>query len=160
SRPELLTDLQQRAELDQSILFQKVCREENDQLGGEPYGVLVADEAFGPDDEDVTLLRQLAQLAAATPVVLLAEARPEMFQVRQFGELAAAQGLADLFQQDRYAAWNQFRQREEARFVGLTLPRVLARLPYGARWAPVAALALEEAMPAQELAAALWTNGV
>ena len=62
------------ASWDQSPLFKRVYEQEYGQLGGEPYGALVADYYFDHTPGDVELLGQMAQIAAAAHAPFLAAA--------------------------------------------------------------------------------------
>jgi len=113
-------------------LFKKVYEEEYGQLGGEPYGVLVGDYEFGHSAADVTLLANIAAVAADAHAPFVAAASPRMFKMNSFADLGAPRDLSRIFESDDYSPWNtSLRNKEESRYVALTLPRVLARPPYG-----------------------------
>ncbi|MBI3469036.1 MAG: type VI secretion system contractile sheath large subunit [Planctomycetes bacterium] len=144
TKRELFKDLEKAAEFDQSSLFKKIYEEEYGQLGGQPYGMLVADYEFGRNDEDVRLLKMVSQVAAAAHAPLVAAASPKMFNMENFTELANPRDLAKIFESVEYAAWKSFRESEDSRYVALTMPRVLARLPYGQNFKKVDEFNFEE----------------
>lgn len=131
SKRELFKDLEKAAEFDQSALFKKIYEEEYGQLGGQPYGMLVGDYEFGRTAEDIGLLRMISNVAAASHAPFVAASSPKMFSLDSFTELANPRDLAKIFDSVEYAAWKSFRDSEDSRFTALTMPRVLARLPYG-----------------------------
>ena len=131
SKKDLFKDLEKAAEFDQSALFKKIYEEEYGQLGGQPYGMLVGDYEFGRTAEDISLLKMISNVAAAAHAPFVAAAAPKMFNFDSYTELANPRDLAKIFDSVEYAAWKSFRESEDSRFVGLTLPRTLARLPYG-----------------------------
>jgi type VI secretion system protein ImpC len=131
TKADLLKDLEKAAEFDQSVLFKKVYEEEYGQLGGRPYGLLVGDYDFGRTGSDVRLLQMIAGVAAAAHAPFVAAAAPGLFGLEHFAELARPLDLARLFEGEEYVAWRSFRDAEDSRYVALTLPRVLARLPHG-----------------------------
>ncbi|TCV97296.1 type VI secretion system protein ImpC [Luteibacter rhizovicinus] len=129
---------------DQSPLFKKIYEHEYGQFGGEPYGALIVDMAFGHGPQDIELLRSMARIAAAAHVPLIAAADPSVMLMDSWQELANPRDIAKLFQTPEHAAWRDFRNSDDARYVGLTMPRFLARIPYGARTQPVEDFDFEE----------------
>jgi len=150
TKRELFKDLEKAAEFDQSSLFKKIYEEEFGQLGGQPYGMLVADYEFGRNDEDVRLLKMVSQVAAAAHAPVVAAASPKMFNMDSFTELANPRDLAKIFDSVEYAAWKSFRESEDSRYVALTMPRVLARLPYGQNFKKVDEFNFEEFVDGKE----------
>ncbi|WP_332328173.1 type VI secretion system contractile sheath domain-containing protein [Endozoicomonas sp. GU-1] len=112
--------------------------------GGEPYGVLLADYTFSHNDEDVALLRYLGVVAAASHSPLIAAASPGLFEFDDIRKLGAGRPVAAGFDASAYASWNAFRDSDDARYVALTMPRTLARLPYGEAASPVKGFNFEE----------------
>jgi type VI secretion system protein ImpC len=144
---DLFQDLGRAAELDRSALFQKVYAEPYETVCGQPLGLVVGDYAFSHDAEDVVLLRQLSGIAAAAHAPFVAAASPALFGMRAFTEWMPKR-VSEVFKRGEYIPWGHFRDTEAARFVGLTVPRVRARPPYGpdSRW--VEEFAFEE--PAED----------
>jgi type VI secretion system protein ImpC len=132
------------ARWDQSPLFKKVYEQEFGQLGGEPYGTLICDYHFSHLPTDVQLLRDLSKVAAAAHAPLFAGADPTMMGMDSWTELMNPRDLSKLFDTPDYAAWKGLRDSDDARYVGLCMPRVLSRLPYGAKSEPVEEFAFEE----------------
>lgn len=133
---ELARDLERALEFDQSQLFRKVYNEEFGTAGGEPYGILLADYEIrprpGPDHpiDDLAALTAIASIAAAAFAPFIAAAHPSVLELNSFTELELPQNLARTFDQVEYLKWRAFRDTDDSRFVGLTLPRVLMRSPY------------------------------
>jgi type VI secretion system ImpC/EvpB family protein len=133
---ELARDLDRALEFDQSQLFRKVYSEEFGTPGGEPFSVLLGDYEIqsrpgpGHPTDDVATLERIASVAAAAFCPFVAAAHPELLDLDSFTELELQLDLARTFEQRVYLKWRAFRESEDARFVGLTLPRVLLRLPY------------------------------
>jgi type VI secretion system protein ImpC len=145
SKRELARDLEKAIEFDQSTLFKKIYENEFGTPGGEPYSALIGDYYFGPGREDIELLRNLSGVAAAAFAPFIAAAGPQMFGFETFEELSRPRDLAEKFQATEYNKWRSFRETEDARFVTLTMPRVLARQPYGATTRAVDEFGYEEA---------------
>ena len=129
---------------DQSPIFKRIYEEEFGQFGGEPFGLLVGDYYFDHSPQDTQLLGDIAQVAAAAHAPFIAAAAPTVMQMESWHELANPRDLTKIFQTPEYAAWRSLREGEDARYLGLCMPRFLARLPYGAKTEPVEEFAFEE----------------
>ena len=145
SKKELARDLERAIEFDQSTLFKKIYENEFGTPGGEPYSALIGDYYFGSGQEDVQLLRSVSSVAAAAFAPFIAAAGPQMFGFETFEELSKPRDLADKFQATEYNKWRNYRDTEDSRFVTLTMPRVLARQPYGEQTKAVDEFDFEEA---------------
>jgi type VI secretion system protein ImpC len=122
---------------DQSPLFKKIYEEEYGQIGGQPYGVLIGDYYFDHSPPDVELLAGLGRIAAASHAPFIAAAAPSVMRMESWQELANPRDITKIFQTPEYAAWRSLRESEDSRYIALTMPRTLGRLPYGAKTAPI-----------------------
>ena len=143
---------------DQSPIFKKLYTEEFSQLGGEPYGSLVADYHFDHSPRDVELLGEMSKIAAAAHAPLITGANPSLFQMDSWSELMNPRDLTKIFQTPEYAAWRSLRDSEDAKYVGLAMPRVLSRLPYGSKTEPVEEFAFEEETDGSDHSKYAWMN--
>ena len=143
---------------DQSPLFKQVYGQEYDQLGGAPYGCLVGDYQFDNSSPDVVVLKGIAQVAAAAHAPFITSPKASLFQMDSWQELNNPRDLTKIFQTDDYAAWRSFRASEDSRYVGMAMPRFLARLPYGAQTNPVDGFAFEEDASGADHANYTWSN--
>jgi len=137
SKDDLLTNLTDATEFDQSDIFKKVYEEEFGTLGGHPFGALVGDYEFTRHPQDIALLENMSNVAAAAHAPFVTGANPSLFNLQSYSELGTPRDLAKVFDSDAYISWNQFRQSEDSRYVGLCLPHVLMRLPYGKETEPI-----------------------
>jgi type VI secretion system protein ImpC len=158
SKRDLFKDLEKAAEFDQSSLFKKIYEEEYGQLGGQPYGMLIGDYEFGRSPEDIGLLKLIAQVSAAAHAPFVASAGPRMFGFDSFTEIPNPRDMAKIFESVEYASWKSFRESEDSRYVALTLPRVLARLPYGQNFKRVDEFNYEENVDGKEHSKYSWMN--
>ena len=126
-------DLEHAVEFDQSRLFKLIYEIEFGTYGGNPYSCLVADMYFDRDAESIDLLKRLAQVAAAAHAPLVAAADPKMFGLPSFDTLGKPRDLSQIFEGAELIEWRDFRELEESRYVTLTMPRFLLRLPHGSR---------------------------
>ncbi len=143
---------------DQSPLFKKLYEEEYGQFGGEPYGALVADYYFDHSGPDVDLLTQIAKIAAAAHAPFIAGADPAALLMDSWQELANPRDLTKIFQTPEHAAWRSLRDSEDSRYIGLAMPRFLARAPYGAKTDPVEAFDFEEDTVGANSSKYAWAN--
>lgn len=143
---------------DQSPFFKRIYEEEYGQLGGEPYGCLVADYYFDHTPPDVELLGAIAKISAAAHAPFIAGASPSVLQMDSWQELANPRDLSKIFQNLEYAPWNTLRNSEDARYVGLAMPRYLSRLPYGIKTNPVDEFDFEEDTDGADHRKYVWSN--
>ncbi|WP_248323884.1 MULTISPECIES: type VI secretion system contractile sheath large subunit [unclassified Caballeronia] len=160
SKPELHKTLKKYRGVawDQSPLFKKLYEEEYGQFGGEPYGALVADYYFDHSGPDVDLLTQMAKIAAAAHAPFIAGADPAALLMESWQELANPRDLTKIFQTPEHAAWRSLRDSEDSRYIGLAMPRFLARAPYGAKTDPVEAFDFEEDTAGANSSHYVWAN--
>lgn len=158
SKAELERDLQDAPEFDQSALFRVVYEEVYGLAGVAPFGVLIGDYEFGRQPEDMELLEKISQVAAAAHAPFIAAAGPQMFGWQTFAELAEAGALERIVESEAHSRWCAFRSSDHARYVGLVLPRMLLRLPYGAETVPVTGSDYEEDIGGPNQGKLLWGN--
>jgi len=144
SKEDLLTDFEDSPEVPKSGLYRIVYSNEYGVFGGKPYGVLCANYDFGPGPQDIELLRKCASVAAMSHAPFIANASPEFFGEQSYLTLPNLKDLQSLFEGPQYARWHSFRESEDSRYVGLTLPRFLLRLPYGPNTVPVKSFTFSE----------------
>jgi type VI secretion system protein ImpC len=130
TKRELVKDFQAALEFDQSTMFKKVYEEEFGTFGGAPFAALLGDFSVSRQPEDMYFIEQMSHVAAAAHAPFIAAAAPELFGLDTFGDLSKPRDLSKIFDTVEYAKWKAFRETEDARYVGLTLPRFLGRLPF------------------------------
>lgn len=158
TKRELLRDFKGAAEFDQTTLFKKIYEEEFGTFGGSPYAAFVADYEFGRSPEDMYLMEELAHVGAAAHAPVITAAAPDMFGFDSFTELSGPRDLSKIFDTVEYAKWKSFRNSEDSRYLGLALPHVLGRLPYGPDSVTVEEFNFEEDVTGKDHAKYLWTN--
>lgn len=143
---------------DQSPLFKKVYEEEYGQFGGEPFGALVGDYHFDHSPADVEMLGEMAKISASAHAPFITGASPSLMQMGSWQELSNPRDLTKIFGTPEYAAWRSLRESDDARYLGLCMPRFLARTPYGARTNPVEEFDFEEDTGAADHSKYTWAN--
>ena len=156
---ELLKDLEKAVEFDQSAIFKKVYEEEYGTHGGFPYSCLMGDFEFTRHPQDFKLLEKISEVAAAAHAPFIGAAHPKLFDLDSFTDLGVPRDLAKTFESLELIKWKSFRDSEDSRYVTLTLPRILMRLPYGMDTVPVEEFAsFEEDVDGNDHQRYLWGN--
>jgi type VI secretion system protein ImpC len=143
---------------DQSPFFKKIYEEEYGQLGGEPFGCLVGDYHFDHTPPDVKMLGSLAQIAAAAHAPFITGGSPTLMQMESWQELSNPVDLSKIFTTPEYAPWRSLRESDDAKYIGLAMPRFLARQPYGAKSNPVESFDFEEDTEGARHDKFVWSN--
>ncbi len=131
SKEDLLDDFEDAPEITKSGLYKQAYTAEYGQFGGQPFGAIIGNYDFGPGPQDMKLLQYSASVAAMTHAPFIAAAGTAFFGIEKWSELPNLKDLNSIFEMPQYAKWNSFRESDDARNVGLTLPKFLLRLPYG-----------------------------
>ena len=129
---------------DQSPIFKKVYEAEYGQFGGEPFGCLVGDYHFDHNPQDVALLTEMSKIAASAHCPFIAGADSSLMQMESWQELANPRDLTKIFGNTEYIKWRALRDSDDSRYLGLTMPRFLSRLPYSTKENPVDGFDFEE----------------
>ncbi len=143
---------------DQSPIFKQIYEQEYGQFGGNPYGCLVGDYYFDHSPQDVALLREVSKVCAAAHGPFIAASSPSVMQMDNWQELSNPRDITKIFSTPDYIAWRSLRESEDSRYIGLTMPRFLARLPYGAKTDPVDEFDFEEVTEGADSSKYTWAN--
>lgn len=143
---------------DQSPLFKKIYEDEFGTPGGAPFGALIGDYEFDHSTPDVQCLRNLSKIAATAHCPFIAAASANVLNLESWQQLGDKRDLAKIFDTTEYASWRSLREDEDSRFLGLTAPRFLSRLPYSSKNNPVEAFAFEEEADSYDHNNFVWSN--
>ena len=143
---------------DQSPLFKKVYEQEYGQFGGEPFGAIVGDYHFDQSPPDVELLGEMAKIAASAHAPFITGASPNLMQMESWQELANPRDLTKIFSTPEYAGWRSLRESDDSKYIGLCMPRFLARTPYGAKTNPIEDFDFEEDTAGADHSKYAWAN--
>jgi type VI secretion system protein ImpC len=143
---------------DQSPIFKQMYEEEYGQFGGEPFGCVVGDYYFDHGPQDVETLTEMSKISAAMHSPFISAVSPKTMQFDSWGELSNPRDLTKIFQTPEYAGWRSLRDSEDSRYIGLTMPRFLARQPYGAKTDPVDEFDFEEDTEGADSSKYAWAN--
>jgi len=143
---------------DQSPMFKKIYEQEYGQFGVEPFGALVGDYHFDQSPPDVELLGEMSKIAASAHAPFITGASSNLMQMESWQELANPRDLTKIFATPEYAAWRSLRESDDAKYLGLCMPRFLARTPYGANTNPVEEFDFEEDTAGADHSKYAWAN--
>jgi type VI secretion system protein ImpC len=143
---------------DQSPIFKQMYEQEYGQFGGEPFGCVVGDYYFDHGPQDVETLTEMGKICSAMHSPFISAVSPKAMQFDSWGELSNPRDLTKIFQTPEYAAWRSLRESEDSRYIGLAMPRFLARQPYGARTDPVEEFDFEEETEGADSSKYAWAN--
>lgn len=158
SKEELLDDIEKAVEFDQSELFEKTYEKEYGTFGGSPYGLLVGDYEIDKSSTDMALLDGISSVAAAAHAPFIASPSPELFDMDNWREISKPRDLSKVFESTELNKWRSFRDSEDSRYVSLTLPRMLLRLPYGPEDNPADEFEFVEEVDGPDHTQYLWGN--
>ena len=155
-RRELERDFSRAPGFDQSLFFKNVYESEYGTLGGSPFTFLLGDMEFGRTPQDIQFLREVAAVASMAHAPFLAGAAPGMFDLDSFTELERPIDIAKIFETSEMASWNSLRDSPDSRYLALTAPRVLVRMPWGPDAAPVETIDFVEDVDGDDNGKYLW----
>ena len=158
SKEELIDSLKSADSLSETPLYKTLVRDTVETPGAEPWAVVVGNYAFLPEKDDVAGLIRISRLAAAADAPFISHMRPEVLGVHTLDGNTDPSGWDLSTDTDAGKLWATLRGLNESRYLGLTIPRFLARLPYGADTDPLERFSFEEfdAKPSHDLY--LWAN--
>lgn len=136
SKEDLLSDFEDSPEITKSGLYKNCYTAEYGQFGGQPYGAIIANYELGPGSSDIKLLQNCAAISAMSHAPFIAAAGAEFFGLDDFSALPDLKDLSSIFESPQYTKWQGFRESDDARNVGLTVPHFLLRTPYGQETIP------------------------
>ncbi|MGV3345859.1 type VI secretion system contractile sheath large subunit [Enterobacteriaceae bacterium LUAb1] len=158
SKEDLRQDFEDSPEIIQSGLYKQTYIDEYDTPGGEPVAALISAYEFDASAQDIALLRNISKVSAAAHMPFIGSAGPKFFLKENMEEVAAIKDIGNYFDRAEYLKWKSFRDTDDARYIGLVMPRVLGRLPYGPDTVAVRHFNYVEEVKGPEHDKYLWTN--
>jgi len=158
SKDDLAEDFEDAPETIQSGLYKHVYTDEYDTPGGEPYATVVSNYEFSSNAADIALLTEISRVSASCHCPFLGGVTPKFFGKDSIHDLPKIEDLQNYMDRTEFLKWNAFRETEDARYVGLTLPRFSLRLPYGSETTPVKEFNYEEGVRGEDHDKYLWGN--
>jgi len=158
SKADILKDFTKGSDWEQADLFKKIYEEGHGVLGGEPFACLIGDYEFTRHPQDMQVLANMSNVAAVAHAPFLSAASPSLFNFDTYSDLSGPRDLAKIFDSDAYVEWRKFRTTDDSKYVGLCLPHILLRLPYGKDTDPVEEFDYEEKVDGRDHKKYLWGN--
>lgn len=158
SKEDLRQDFEDTPEIIQSGLYKHTYIDEYDTPGGEPIAALISAYEFDASAQDVALLRNISKVSAAAHMPFIGSAGPKFFLKESMEDVAAIKDIGNYFDRAEYIKWKSFRDTDDVRYIGLVMPRVLGRLPYGPDTVPVRSFNYVEEVKGPDHDKYLWTN--
>lgn len=158
SKDDLRQDFEDAPEVIQSGLYAHTYIAEYDQPGGEPIGAVISAYEFDASPQDVALLRNISKVSAAAHMPFIGSSGPKFFMKDSMEEVAAIKDIGNYFDRAEYIKWKSFRDTDDSRYIGLVMPRVLGRLPYGPDTVPVRSFNYVEEVKGPDHEKYLWTS--
>jgi type VI secretion system protein ImpC len=158
SKDDLREDFEDSPEIIQSGLYAHTYIAEYDTPGGEPIGSVISNYEFDASPQDVALMRNISKVSAAAHMPFIASVGPKFFLKDSMEEVAAIKDIGNYFDRAEYIKWKSFRDSDDSRYLGLVMPRVLGRLPYGPDTVPVRSFNYVEEVKGPDHDKYLWTN--
>ena len=160
SKEALLDDFQDAPDWQKSGLFKTVYRDQYNTFGGNPYGLMVSNYSFDQRNPEIELLSEISRVSAVAKCPFLAGSGSTMFGKKEesFEGLPRMAEMYEIFEQPQYTKWNAFRDSDDARYVGLAMPRFLLRKPYTIEDQDVKDFTFEEDVRVEDHARYLWGN--
>jgi len=137
SKEELLDDFIDNPEITLSGFYKHIYSAEYGQFGGKPVAAVIANYYFGPGQQDIRLLKNVAAVSSMAHTPFIAAASTEYFGLDSYENLAGIKDMNAIFEGPQYAKWHKFREMEDSRYIGLTMPRFMLRNPYDSTENPV-----------------------
>src|SRR5262249_61549555 len=104
------------------------------------------------------LLEKISNVAAAAHAPFFTAASAQLFNWDDFTEMSGPRDLSKIFETPEYRKWRSFRDSEDSRYVGLCVPHILMRVPYGRDTAPTESFNFEEDVDGTAHRKYLWGN--
>lgn len=158
SKEHLRQDFDDSPEIIQSGLYRHTYIQEYDTPGGEPVASLISSYEFDNSPQDIALLRNISRVSAASHMPFIGSVGPKFFLKNSMEEVAAIKDIGNYFDRAEYIKWKSFRDTDDSRYVGLVMPRVLGRLPYGPDTVPVRSFNYVEEVKGPDHEKYLWTS--
>nr|WP_314527495.1 type VI secretion system contractile sheath large subunit [uncultured Pseudomonas sp.] len=158
SKDHLVQDFEDAPEIAQSGLYMHTYTQEYDTPGGEPIAAAVSNYEFDRSPQDIALLRNISKVSAAAHMPFIGAVGPAFFGKQSMEEVAAIKDIGNYFDRAEYIKWKAFRDTDDARYIGLVMPRVLGRLPYGPDTIPVRSFNYVKSIKGPDHDKYLWTN--
>jgi type VI secretion system protein ImpC len=158
SKDALRESFEDSPELIQSPLYRHIYSGAYDQPGADPYAAIISNYEFENSPQDITLLQEVAKVSSSALCPFIGSVGPKFFGKSSMEEWKRIPDLRAWMETAEYSKWRSFRESEDARYIGLTFPRFMVRLPYGPDTIPVKGFNYTENVKGTDHEKYLWAN--
>lgn len=144
SQSELSDNLKSVSRLSNSIYAQWIAGENLETFIGEPWAVVCGNYGFSPNIDDIATLMRISQISSASNTPFISHIRPDILGVSSLSEKSSPKDWIILEDSKEWKLWNTLRAAKESEYLGMAMPRFLARLPYGSDTDPTEVFSFEE----------------
>jgi type VI secretion system protein ImpC len=144
AQSELAADLLGEEDLTSSETYRMLVEQMVETPGADPWSVVAGSFFFKPQIEDIQVLGRMAKIAFRAGVPFLSGADETLLGCKSLADTPDPSDWTLGFDADTRAAWEVLRNLDEAIALGLLLPRLLLRLPYGEETDPTDRFDFEE----------------
>lgn len=158
SKDTLRESFEDAPEMIQSALYGHIYSGAYDQAGADPYSVMIGNYEFDSSPQDIALLTDISKVASASHCPFISSVGAKFFKKDSMEDWKKIPDLSAYMETTDFVKWNAFRETEDARYVGLTFPRYLLRVPYGPDTAPTKGFNYKENVKGEDNEKYLWGN--
>jgi type VI secretion system protein ImpC len=144
SKAELTDNLKSNKSLADTVFYRHLVRDSIETPGGEPFAVVLGNYAFDPGVDDIATLIRIGKMAAAANAPFISHMRPDVFGVHSLANSPDPSSWKLDADDNASKLWMALRDQSEAVYLGMVIPRFLARVPYGFETDPLETFAFEE----------------
>ena len=158
SKEELADNLKSSNNLAGTVLYRHLVQDAIETPGGEPWSLICGNYGFEPNVDDIAALIRLSKIPAAAGAPFVSHMRPDVFGVHSLAAHPDS-GEWNFSPDTEYGKlWAALRGQPESEYLGMTIPRFLVRLPYGADTEPLETFSFEEFADGPEHDNYVWAN--
>ena len=158
SKNALIDDLKTVSDLNSTSLSKIINAGTTGITGIESWALICGNYTFSLEVEDVAALMRIAKIANETNTPFISHIEPEMFGIKNFNTKNYSEKFRFVQDSREGKLWTALRSTPESKYLGLALPRFLARLPYGEKTEPTERFYFEEFIEIMQHEDYLWLN--
>ena len=158
NKEELSENLKSVNSLSDSVYYQWTLGESLENSLGEPWAIVCGNYEFKPNVDDIATLMRISQIGNASNTSFISQIGSDVLGI---DSLADNPKLSDYnLSEDsaEWKLWNTLRAAKESEYLGMAMPRFLARLPYGRDTEPTENFSFEEVRDFPKHDEYVWAN--
>lgn len=160
SKEELADDLRSGDSLTNTVLYEHLVHEAAEAPGGEPWALTIGNYGFSADLDDIASLIRISKIAAAANAPFISHMRPDVLGIHSLDQNTDPSTWNVPEDSSAAKLWSAICNQSESVYLGMTIPRFLVRLPYGADTDPLETFMFEEFVDAPVHDQYVWSNAI